>query len=170
MSERPVSQPLRITIESVKATRKLGRRIGRCLAAPLLIALTGDLGSGKTTLVQGLAQGLDVPGNYAVTSPTYTLINEYPGRWPLYHVDLYRLQDSVDLEDIGLREVIHGDGVVAVEWAEKLVEEDLPAEQIAIDMQIVDDLRRKISLVAHGQKSVNLLNDLAKKYRADQKP
>jgi tRNA threonylcarbamoyladenosine biosynthesis protein TsaE len=169
MSNPPVSQPLRITTESVKATRKLGRRIGRRLAAPLLIALTGDLGSGKTALVQGLAQGLDVPAEYAVTSPTFTLINAYPGRSPLYHVDLYRLQDSVDMDDIGLTEVIHGDGVVAVEWAEKLADEDLPSEQIVAEMRIVDDVRREISLVAYGQRSVNLLNDLAKKYHADLK-
>jgi tRNA threonylcarbamoyladenosine biosynthesis protein TsaE len=169
MSDSPVSQPLQITTESVKATRKLGRRIGRRLSAPLLIALTGELGSGKTALVQGIAQGLDVPAEYAVTSPTFTLINEYPGRLPLYHVDLYRLQDSVDVDDIGLTEVISGDGVVAVEWAEKLAEEDLPSDRIVVGMHIVDDAHRKISLVAYGQRSPNLLNDLAKIYSADQK-
>jgi tRNA threonylcarbamoyladenosine biosynthesis protein TsaE len=169
MPNPPVSQPLRITTESVQATRKLGRRIGRRLSAPLLIALTGDLGSGKTALVQGLAKGLDVPAEYTITSPTFTLINEYPGRLPLYHVDLYRLQDAVEWDDIGLPEVIYGDGVVAVEWAEKIVEEDLPSERIVVDMGIVNDMHRTISLVAYGQGSVNLLNDLAKRYGADLK-
>ncbi len=169
MAARPASQYLRITTESAADTRDLGRQIGSRLAAPVLIALTGDLGSGKTVLVQGLAQGLDVPRQYVVTSPTFTLINEYPGRLPLYHVDLYRLQDSVDMDDIGLLEIIYGEGVTAVEWAEKLPDEDLPSEQIVVDMEIVDDSRRKISLVAYGQTSVNLLNGLAKRYHEDLK-
>jgi len=77
--------------------------------------LTGDLGSGKTSFVQGLARGLEVPNDYYITSPSYTLINEYPGRHPFFHVDLYRLEDPVDFEDIGLYDILDVNFVVAIE-------------------------------------------------------
>jgi tRNA threonylcarbamoyladenosine biosynthesis protein TsaE len=73
---------------TVAETQKLGQSIGKWIQQPLVIALTGDLGSGKTAFVQGLAEGLEVPGQYYITSPTFTLINEYPGRLPFFHIDL----------------------------------------------------------------------------------
>jgi tRNA threonylcarbamoyladenosine biosynthesis protein TsaE len=81
-----------MTTRSPEDAHYLGKTIGRQINAGTVIALTGDLGSGKTTMVQGLARGLEVPEDYYITSPTYTLINEYPGRHSLYHVDLYRLE------------------------------------------------------------------------------
>jgi tRNA threonylcarbamoyladenosine biosynthesis protein TsaE len=142
----------RLSIDSVEvgATRRIGHTIGRAISEPMFIALTGTLGCGKTALVQGLAQGLEVPKAYYITSPTFTLINEYPGRLPLYHVDLYRLDGIVDLEDIGLDEVLAADGVVAVEWAEKLPLQRYPCA-LAICFEIVDRDRRKLELIACGQ-------------------
>jgi tRNA threonylcarbamoyladenosine biosynthesis protein TsaE len=148
------------TSHSVVQTRDFARRLGRIAFDGLVIGLTGDLGSGKTAFVQGLAAGLDVPDDYAVTSPSYTLINEYPGRCRLYHVDLYRIENKVDFEDIGLYEILHGQGVCAVEWVEKLGDE-LPVEYLAVQMSIIDDVTRRISLTAHGMLTVSQIKPIA---------
>jgi tRNA threonylcarbamoyladenosine biosynthesis protein TsaE len=144
---------------SVDGTRKLGQKIGTLITQPLVIALIGDLGSGKTAFVQGLAKGLEVPDGYYITSPTFTLINEYPGRCPLVHVDLYRLEDINDLEDIGLDEMLHGQAVIAIEWADKLLD-GLPAEHLLITVEIIDDDCRTLDLNATGQNETDLIRAL----------
>ncbi|MFY9944038.1 MAG: tRNA (adenosine(37)-N6)-threonylcarbamoyltransferase complex ATPase subunit type 1 TsaE, partial [Desulfobacterales bacterium] len=94
---------IQITTRSVGETQALARALGARMAAGMVVALTGDLGSGKTAFVQGLAEGLEVPKDYIITSPTFTLVNVYPGRVPLYHADLYRLAEAaVDLTALGL--------------------------------------------------------------------
>jgi tRNA threonylcarbamoyladenosine biosynthesis protein TsaE len=99
-------------------TVRIGRILGEGLKAGDVVALTGELGSGKTCLTQGIACGLGVPENYAVTSPTFTLINEYPGRKAaLFHVDLYRLQGAADLADTGFEEYLSGGGVMVPDGA-----------------------------------------------------
>jgi len=148
-----------IMTHSVDGTRKLGQKIGTLITQPLVIALIGDLGSGKTAFVQGLAKGLEVPDGYYITSPTFTLINEYPGRCPLVHVDLYRLEDINDLEDIGLDEMLHGQAVIAIEWADKLLD-GLPAEHLLITMEIIDDDCRTLDLNATGQNEADLIRAL----------
>jgi len=140
-------------------TRALGKIIGQGLKEGLAIQLHGDLGSGKTCLVQGLAEGLDVPAGYDVTSPTYTLINEYPGRLPLIHVDLYRLNDSVDAEMIGLWEIFNQRNVVAVEWAERLAPDDWPETHLKLLFFTVDDLCRRIHLIGCGLETDNLIKE-----------
>ena len=102
-------------------TKQVGETLGRCLQAGDLIGLIGDLGAGKTLLVQGIAQGLAVPPRVRVTSPTFTLINEYHGgRMSLYHADLYRIERSEELDELGLDEICRrGDGVVCVEWCDR---------------------------------------------------
>jgi len=90
--------------ESPGDTLDIGRIIGENLTGGAVVALTGELGAGKTCLTQGIAKGLGIPEGYYVTSPTFTLINEYPGRIPLYHMDVYRLSDSRELEDMGYEE------------------------------------------------------------------
>ena len=104
---------IQIISHSVAETQKLGQIIGTQIDRPIRIALTGDLGSGKTAFVQGLAKGLDVSEQYYITSPTFTLINEYPGRHPLFHVDLYRIDHSNELKEIELQEVLEQDAVIA---------------------------------------------------------
>lgn len=147
------------TSHSFEETQALGKKIGSLIAAPAMLALTGELGSGKTAFVQGLASGLDVPEEYYITSPTFTLINEYPGRLRLFHVDLYRLGSDSDLQEIGLYDILEGDGVVVIEWAEKLPE-DLLSTYIAIGFSIVDDVTRKINLIAYGHNAVGLIKAL----------
>ena len=156
-----ISKKINIKTLSADETQKLGQKIGTLIKQPLIIALMGDLGSGKTALVQGLAKGLEVPEGYYITSPTFTLINEYPGRFPLVHVDLYRLESIDDLEDVGLEELLYGQSVIAIEWAEKLTGRQ-PTDQLLVTMEIIDDECRKLTLDATGQDEVNLIRALEK--------
>ena len=104
---------------SESETAAIGRSLARTLAAGDVVLLTGDLGAGKTAFVKGVAEGLGVPAD-EVTSPTFTLVQEYRGgRLTLFHVDLYRLDDPREIADLGLDELGEG-GVLAIEWAEKL--------------------------------------------------
>jgi len=153
------SKKIDITTQSVDETHKLGQKIGTLLEYPLIIALIGDLGSGKTAFVQGLAGGLDVSADYYITSPTFTLINEYPGRLPLFHVDLYRLETVNDLDDIGLDELLCDRAVIAIEWADKL-SVDLSNEYLSVRFQIIDENCRKVKIIGYGQKGINLIRAL----------
>lgn len=102
-------------------TQKLGRLLGQLLQPGDVLVVSGELGAGKTTFVQGLAEGLGVDAQ--VTSPTFTIIHEYQGiRCPLYHIDAYRLEDPREVEELGLEEYFYGDGVTAVEWAENIIQ------------------------------------------------
>jgi tRNA threonylcarbamoyladenosine biosynthesis protein TsaE len=147
-----------IISNSLEKTHELGKKIGAKLEPGTVIRLIGDLGSGKTSLVQGIAQGLDVSSEYYITSPTFTLINEYPGRYTFYHVDLYRLEDTVDFEDIGLLDILFDDGVVAIEWAEKLTEE--LKNPITIQLSIIDDHSRKIHIISSEPNLIDYLKKL----------
>jgi len=155
------SYTTQIITRSVEDTRALGQDIGRRLQSNTVITLTGDLGSGKTVFVQGLAKGLGVPNGYYVTSPTYTLINEYPGRFRLFHVDLYRLDHVEELKEIGIDEIVNGEGVVAVEWADKLPG-NLLTDYINLQFEIVGEESRKILLFGYGLQFSNLLKGLEK--------
>ena len=150
---------LDITTHSADETRQLGQKIGRLITQPLIIAMNGNLGSGKTAFVQGLATGLDVPAEYYITSPTFTLINEYPGRLPLFHADLYRLETVRDLEDIGLDDLLYDRGVLAIEWADKLGD-DLAGAYLVLQFEIIDEDCRKIGLIAYGHNGINLIRAL----------
>lgn len=154
-------ESLEIISESAEHTRLLGRCLGTRLTGGLTIRLYGGLGSGKTCFIQGLAAGLDVPEQYVVASPTYTLINEYPGRLPLVHVDLYRLSGSLDAESIGLWEFFDTEAVVAVEWAERLADNDWPAESLLIRLDTEGDTTRRIRIFGSGLDQGNLIKDLA---------
>ncbi len=154
-----VDHRIQITTRSIGETQDLSQKLGGLVKQPLIIALRGDLGSGKTAFVQGLARGLEVPDGYYITSPTFTLINEYPGRLPLVHVDLYRLEKIDDIEDIGLDELLYDQAVIAIEWSEKLTGRQ-PAGQLLVTMEIIDDECRKLSLDATGHAEVNLIKAL----------
>ena len=112
MSERQI-----LETHSEDETSAAGEHLGRRLGAGDVVLLYGDLGAGKTAFVRGLARGLGAPSD-AVSSPTFTLVQEYHGRVKLYHVDLYRLQ-PIEVGDLGLDELIDSESVVAVEWAER---------------------------------------------------
>jgi tRNA threonylcarbamoyladenosine biosynthesis protein TsaE len=147
------------TTHSAEETIRLGQKIGSLIADPIVMALSGDLGSGKTVFVQGLAGGLDVPSEFYITSPTFTLVNEYPGRLRLFHIDLYRLDHHGDLEDIGLYDILSQNAVVAVEWAEKMPD-DLMATGLALSFDIIDDKTRKINVIAYGHEATGLIKAL----------
>jgi len=146
----------RIISHSPEETARLGAILGKYLSNGSVIALTGELGSGKTCLTQGIARGLQVPEDLCITSPTYTLVNEYPGRLRLFHVDLYRIEDVAELDEIGLDEIMGSDDVTVIEWAEKIMEA-LPKECLCISISIVDDHTRDFLLTGCGQTAVDLI-------------
>lgn len=160
LHEAPLGR-LRLTTACAAETRELGRRCGRLLQTPAVLTLLGELGSGKTVFVQGLARGLDLPEEWVVASPTFTLINEYPGRLRLFHIDLYRLADGdAGIEELGLSEILDGQGVVAVEWAEKLPRGEA-RERLEIRFAIGNsENERALDLTAYGQVALSLLNVL----------
>jgi tRNA threonylcarbamoyladenosine biosynthesis protein TsaE len=147
------------TPHSPEETIRFGVQLGRQLFPGALIALSGELGSGKTCLVQGIARGLDVPEGLYVTSPTYTLINEYHGRLTLFHIDVYRLEGVPDLEDIGFSDILAADGVTVIEWAEKVLD-GLPQERLSIRLSILNDRSRSLEITGYGQKYRNIISAL----------
>ncbi len=158
-----MSPTFSLTTNHTEETRRLGQLIGQWVTAGTVIPLTGDLGSGKTVFVKGLARGLAVPPDHYITSPTYTLINDYPGRIPLYHVDLYRLSSVTEVEDIGLPDILSGPFVTAIEWAGRL-----PAgyfgDHLAIDIRFSGNDARQFVLTAYGRSSQILLRKVQQKY------
>ena len=153
-------KPFEIITESAQQTHRLGRCIGQRLRNGLVIRLTGTLGSGKTCFVQGLAQGLEVPEGYDITSPTYALVHEYPARKPLVHVDLYRIADESDAEAIGLWDLIDPHNVVAVEWADRIDDGLWPRESMKIDFQTLADETHRIQLFGYGLQIGNLIKEV----------
>lgn len=148
----------RVISDSPERTREIAAHIGRLAQPHLLITLTGDLGSGKTCFVQGLARGLQIAQGTYVTSPSYTLIHSYPGRLTLHHVDLYRLSGG-DIEDIGLIDLMDEPAVTAIEWSQQLAE-DIPEQRLAIDIQPLDDTSRRLDMTAYGLAPTILLKEL----------
>ena len=124
------------TTGSNTETRKLGTRLARGLRAGDVIALFGELGSGKTCFTQGLGQGLNV--KMPITSPTFTIMQEYPGRLPMFHFDFYRLNSDIELHDLGVDEYFDGDGISLIEWPE-IVKEWLPENRIDIYLSATFD-------------------------------
>ena len=132
------------TTHSSEETIQLGREIGRALTPPALILLSGDLGAGKTTLTKGIASGMGAAAEDEVTSPTFTLVHKYEGRSRVYHVDLYRIADSHDLETLGLEDIFNEAAVVIVEWPDKLtIRTDWPVIRIQLE-HVSDDTRRMV--------------------------
>lgn len=157
---RKPSHDVRISLVTTSAgqTRLLGKEIGRILNDGAVIRLMGDLGSGKTCFVQGLAIGLEVPDGYEISSPTYTMIHEYPGRLPLAHVDLYRIHDEMDAEAIGLEELMDQNLVVAVEWAERLPDHFWTDEEmLTIVFQSLDEDTRRLEVFGCGLQISDLI-------------
>jgi tRNA threonylcarbamoyladenosine biosynthesis protein TsaE len=148
-----------IITQSPEQTRALGLQFGEALKGGMLLSLEGDLGCGKTVFVKGLAQGLAVPEAIYVTSPSYALIHEYPGRLPLFHADLYRIENPEDIDELGLFDIMDGKNVLAIEWAER-IRDALPSEGMTIRFEIVNDFIRKISMTASGLQALDVLRTL----------
>jgi tRNA threonylcarbamoyladenosine biosynthesis protein TsaE len=128
---------------SAAATEAAGERLGATLGPGAVVALTGELGAGKTCFVQGLVRGLGA--SVRATSPTFVLVNEYRGRVPIHHVDAYRTDSMTELMDLGLLEMIGGEGVTIIEWADKLMPL-LPPEAIRVHIAGVGDEPRTITI------------------------
>jgi tRNA threonylcarbamoyladenosine biosynthesis protein TsaE len=150
---------LKWTSRSPGATRALAAALGQWLAPGDVLALKGELGSGKTEFVHGLAQGLEVPPDAAVASPSFTLIHEYPGRVPLAHIDLYRLENLPPEMLPDLEEYLSGTRVVAVEWAERLGAL-LPREYLEVEIEIAGESTREFLLRGHGPRGEELVGRL----------
>ena len=130
---------------SPEETQAIGRQIGETLKVGDVIALIGDLGAGKTCLTQGIARGVGIAAHEIVNSPSYTLINEYAGEIPIYHIDLYRLKHHGEIVDLGLEELLEGNGICIIEWADRM-SDLLPANHIQVTMTWVDESTRIIKL------------------------
>lgn len=135
--------------------------MGRLLGGGEIIGLTGELGSGKTCFVRGLARGVDVDKGAWVRSPSFTLINEYDGRVPLFHVDLYRLSSVTEMEELSLRECFFSDGVSVIEWFERLPEDEVD-EYLRIHFDHEDGNKRKLTFTAHGRCYEEIVEKLRK--------
>lgn len=156
-----------VRTEGPNQTLALGRILGGILPEGSVIALIGDLGSGKTVLAKGIAQGLGIEDEREVTSPTFVLVNEYQGRILMHHVDLYRLHDSSEVEDLGWEELVSGAGVTLIEWAEK-VSNLLPAERVEIHLHWVSDQGRRLIFTGKGRTAQNLVGQLQQKWMEEE--
>lgn len=150
-----------IVSKSAFQTLSMGERLGTEISQGISIALTGDLGAGKTTFVQGLAKGLGVSDRYYITSPTYTIINEYPARslTTLCHLDLYRLESEDELDYIGFDDLVDQHHIIIVEWPEILKQIGFKFD-IEIDFTFDTAYNRILSVSASGQPGSNLINNL----------
>ena len=148
----------KIILKGLEETEKFGEKLGSQLKPGDIICLMGDLGAGKTTLTKSIGKGLGV-GDY-ITSPTFTLINEYKGRLNLYHFDVYRLEGISDLDDLGFEEYFYSDGVTVVEWGDK-IESILPKSRINIKIEKGKELDMRILyLYGEGDRFEELIEEL----------
>ena len=139
---------MNVVSRSADETQALGARLGLRLGRGDVVGCIGPLGAGKTCFLQGLARGLGVTA--AVTSPTFVLVNEYRGRLPVYHVDAYRTGSLSELVDLGLEEMLHGEGVTIVEWADKLLPL-LPPRTITVSITGLGDEPRRIEVAGPAE-------------------
>ncbi len=156
-SGRKMSASMVIETVSVDETRSLGRMLGALLCSGDVVGLRGELGTGKTVLAQGVATGLGFDGY--VSSPSFVIVNEYHGRVDIHHVDLYRISDESEIDDLGYRELFFGEGVALVEWAER-GSGFLPDDRIDIHIDSTGRDRRTFTISASGPRSDRIVRGL----------
>ncbi|MBN1188567.1 MAG: tRNA (adenosine(37)-N6)-threonylcarbamoyltransferase complex ATPase subunit type 1 TsaE [Dehalococcoidales bacterium] len=149
---------LKLISRSPAETQQLGMQLGKLAQPGYIYLLSGNLGTGKTCLTQGIVWGLD-SREYAL-SPTFVLVREIQGRLPLYHIDLYRLDRVEEIADLGLDEYLYGQGLCVIEWAEKGFSV-LPGEHLLVKIEYLEDTERRFELLAQGKRYENLLEQLA---------
>lgn len=159
MSKTQSQQGLVRVSQSPEGTLALGVDIGKCLIGGLTIGLVGPLGAGKTQLIKGIAVGNGLNDERQVTSPTFTLVQEYPGRFTLFHLDVYRLSKPGEFAGLGVMEMIRPDSVVLVEWADRVADE-LPGDSLWATLEVTGDAQRRLSLRAGGPFSADQLDRL----------
>ncbi|MFZ5773929.1 MAG: tRNA (adenosine(37)-N6)-threonylcarbamoyltransferase complex ATPase subunit type 1 TsaE [Thermodesulfobacteriota bacterium] len=145
----PSPATLLLELPDPSATEALGRWLGEHAQAGDIITLAGDLGAGKTTLTQAIGKGLLVAEEYYITSPTFAIIHEYPGRIPLYHLDLYRLADESEAEELGIEEYLYGEGLCVIEWPDRLGGL-MPESRLHIELILLSPTARRATLHAIG--------------------
>ncbi len=153
-----------IITHSPEETRYLGQILGKTLIPGMVITLDGDLGSGKTTFVQGIGKGLGISENDYITSPTYNLINEYSGRHCLFHIDLYRLMDPLEIDELGLEEIIYSQGISAIEWADRLPDKTLTS-YLSVRIMITSEETRKVTITACGLEDTDLIEKIRDNFK-----
>jgi len=144
---------------SDEESQNIASRLAVLLKPGDVVTLEGELGSGKTTFTKGIARGLDI--TRMITSPTFTIVKEYEGTIPLYHMDAYRLEHSE--EDIGFSEYFNGVGLSVVEWA-KFIEDYLPNERLNVKINYIDEKTRNIQFEPNGKHYVNVVKNLVHEY------
>ena len=147
--------------ENPDKTKQVGHFIGRLLRTGDIVLLFGELGTGKTCLTQGIADGVGIEKGQHVTSPSYILINVYDGRIPIYHIDLYRLQDSEAIYELGLEEYLYGEGICVIEWSDRI--DDLPESYLKVVLEWLDFEKRQFHISSVG----NGYNGIVKKLKDD---
>ena len=150
-----VTAPLILSAARAADTQAIAERLGRLLAAGDVLALIGPLGAGKTTFVQGLARGVGVPPERHVASPTFALVNEHPGRVPLVHADLYRIEDARELPELGLTDAFDRAAVV-IEWLDRFPDA-APAERLEIAIAFSPGGGRTLTFTAKGTRAEALV-------------
>lgn len=153
-----LSTGVKITSQSPEETMLIGELLAQNIVPGTVIALCGDLGSGKTVLTKGIAKGLgivDIP----VTSPTFVLVNQYVAKIPLYHIDIYRLNSTDEVRELGYEEFFFGNGITVIEWAQK-IEELLPEDYIRIELEYVSEQERRITIVPYGEIDQDLIKNI----------
>ncbi len=151
---------------SEQETIKLGEVLGEILEEGSIVALIGDLGTGKTTLAKGIVRGLGGSEDDEVTSPSFVLVNQYQGRLPIFHMDLYRLMNLRELTELGWEEFAFATGITLIEWAEK-IKPFLPPEYVEINLQWLNQETREITFVGHGEQGRRIINLLKKKWKGE---
>lgn len=139
----------RLNLQNLAVTIELGRLLGQRAEPGDIFTLSGDLGAGKTTLTQAIGQGLEVPSSCYITSPTFSLLHEYPGRISLYHMDFYRLAGEEEVEELGFEEYIYGDGLTVIEWPDRLGTL-MPVERLHIELTMTSETSRTACLITYG--------------------
>jgi tRNA threonylcarbamoyladenosine biosynthesis protein TsaE len=144
--------------KSTSETVRIGKTIGSLLRPGDVVALVGELGTGKTQFIKGLAEGVGVGKPTYISSPSFTLINEYPGRVPFYHIDLFRLESEKEAEELGLEEYFQGEGITAIEWADK-IPSLLPKENLWIHIHYTGENTRSIEIDPKGKRYADLMEN-----------
>ena len=147
---------------SPRQTKNWGKRLGRHLQAGEVVGLIGELGTGKTCFARGLAEGLEVGREAWIRSPTFTLINEYHGRLPVYHIDLYRVGSPGELEGLNLREYLYSDGVSVIEWFEKVPASEVE-EFLELKFAHANGSKRELTFTPHGERYERIIDRLKNK-------
>ena len=148
-----------VLTRSPRQTMSWGSRLGRLLTGGEIVALIGELGAGKTCFVRGVTSGLEVDKEAWIRSPSFTLINEYDGRMPVYHIDLYRIEDRAQLEGLNLREYLYADGASLIEWFEHMPADEVD-EYLEVRIAYANGAKRELTFIPHGERYERLIEAL----------